>query len=76
MTFIMNNLNVIDALDKEYTVYKKINDMFLGVQKYSFKKFNYPPLFQLILPNGIIQRNYFVTEEFVKIVKENNRLSF
>ena len=37
-----------------------------------FKENNYPPLFQVKLQNQLIIRDYFVTDEFIDIVKKNN----
>ena len=47
------------------------NDI-LGVEQYYFKENNYPPLFQVKLQNQLIIRDYFVTDEFMDIVKKNN----
>ena len=48
----------------------------IGVEEYSFKQLDYPPLFQISLPNGYIPIFYFVTDEFIDIVNRNNIKGF
>lgn len=73
---LFNNLIVLDKLDKSKTDFKYFENDILGVNKYCFEDFDYPPVFQVTLPNGLIVRNYFVTEEFVKIIEDNNLNGF
>ena len=69
---LLNNLTVLDCLDRKKTKYKYFENDILGVEQYYFKENNYPPLFQVKLQNQLIIRDYFVTDEFIDIVKKNN----
>ena len=69
---LINNLFVIDCLDNEKTEYEYFEKDIIGVEKYSFKQLDYPPLFQITLPNGYVELFYFVTDEFIKIINDNN----
>lgn len=73
---LFNNLIVLNKLDKSKTDFKYFENDILGVNKYYFEDFDYPPVFQVTLPNGLTVRDYFVTEEFVKIIKDNNLNGF
>lgn len=73
---LFNNLIVLDKLDKSKTDFKYFENDILGVNKYCFEDFDYPPVFQVTLPNGLTVRDYFVTEEFVKIIEDNNLNGF
>lgn len=49
----------------------------MGIKKYAFKSdIKYPLLFQSSLPHGRICRPLFVTENFVKILRENEVKGF
>ena len=63
---------MLDCLDRKKTKYKYFENDILGVEQYYFKENNYPPLFQVKLQNQLIIRDYFVTDEFIDIVKKNN----
>lgn len=73
---LFNNLEIVDALDEEKTEYEYFEGDIIDVEKYVFKKMEYPPLFQLKLPNGYVPLYYFVTDEFIKIVNDNNLKGF
>ena len=73
---LINNLFVIDCLDNEKTEYEYFEKDIIGVEKYSFKQLDYPPLFQITLPNGYVELFYFVTDEFIKIINDNNIKGF
>ena len=73
---LINNLFVIDCLDNEKTEYEYFEKDIIGVEKYSFKRLDYPPLFQITLPNGYVELFYFVTDEFIKIINDNNIKGF
>lgn len=73
---LFNNLIVLDKLDKSKTDFKYFENDILGVNKYCFEDFDYPPVFQVTLPNGLTVRDYFVTEEFLKIIEDNNLNGF
>ena len=73
---LINNLFVIDCLDNEKTKYEYFEKDIIGVEKYSFKRLDYPPLFQITLPNGYVELFYFVTDEFIKIINDNNIKGF
>ena len=69
---LLNNLTVLDCLDRKKTKYKYVENDILGVEQYYFKENNDPPLLQFKLQNQLIIRDYFVTDEFIDIVKKNN----
>ena len=73
---LLNNLTVLDCLDRKKTKYKYFENDILGVEQYYFKENNYPPLFQVKLQNQLIIRDYFVTDEFLNIVNENQLKGF
>ena len=73
---LINNLFVIDCLDNEKTEYEYFEKDIIGVEKYSFKQLDYPPLFQITLPNGYVELFYFVTDEFIKIINDNDIKGF
>ena len=73
---LINNLFVIDCLDNEKTEYEYFEKDIIGVEKYSFKQLDYPPLFQITLPNGYVEFFYFVTDEFIKIINDNDIKGF
>lgn len=73
---LFNNLIVLDKLDKSKTDFKYFENYIMGVNKYCFEDFDYPPVFQVTLPTGFVLRDYFVTEEFVKIIEDNNLNGF
>ena len=73
---LINNLFVIDCLDNEKTEYEYFEKDIIGVEKYSFKRLDYPPLFQITLPNGYVELFYFVTDEFIKIINDNDIKGF
>lgn len=73
---LFNNLYVIDVLDYSNTIFEYNDGEIFGVEKYSFQEKNYPLLFQIKLPSGIAEMDYFVTEEFIKIVEENDLKGF
>ena len=52
---LINNLFVIDCLDNEKTEYEYFEKDIIGVEKYSFKRLDYPPLFQITLANGYVE---------------------
>ncbi len=73
---LFNNLQIVDALDAEKSEFKYFEDEIMGVKKYVFKQMDFPPLFQLTLPNGYAEIFYFVTDEFINLVNENNIKGF
>ena len=73
---LCNNLEVIDSLDKHKTKFKYFESDIFGVEQYFFKDYDYPPLFQVKLPNSLIIRDYLVTNDFVRIVNDNNLKGF
>lgn len=73
---ILNNLTVLSDLNLEKTEFRYFEDDIIGIKKYSFKKTDLPLLFQIKLPSGIVEMDYFVTEEFIKIVEENDLKGF
>lgn len=73
---LLNNLQLVDALDAEKTEFEYFETDIVGVNKYVFKEMDFPPLFQLTLPNGYAEIFYFVTDEFIKLVNENNIKGF
>ena len=73
---LLNNLKILDCLDNEKTEYEYFEKDIIGVEKYSFKRLDYPPLFQITLPNGYVELFYFVTDEFIKIINDNNIKGF
>lgn len=73
---LLNNLKILDCLDNEKTKYEYFEKDIIGVEKYSFKQLDYPPLFQITLPNGYVELFYFVTDEFIKIINDNNIKGF
>ena len=46
------------------------------MEEYSFKQLAYPPLFQITLPDGYVELDYFVTDEFIKFINDNNIKGF
>ena len=74
--YLFNNLTVIDALDVEKTEFKTFEDIIIGVEKPAFLKQQYPFLFQVIEPTGFVVRDYYVTDEFKKIIEDNNIKGF
>ena len=73
---LLNNTLVIDGLNSKKTKYEYFENDIIGVECYSFKQLDYPPLFQIALPNGYVPIFYFVTDEFIDIVKKNNIKGF
>lgn len=73
---LFNNLQIVDALDAEKTEFEYFEGDIIGVEKYVFKKMDFPPLFQVKLPNGYVEIFYFVTDEFINFVNENNIKGF
>lgn len=73
---LLNNTLVIDGLNSAKTKYEYFENDIIGVEEYSFKQLDYPPLFQISLPNGYIPIFYFVTDEFIDIVNKNNIKGF
>ena len=73
---LLNNTLVIDGLNSAKTKYEYFENDIIGVEEYSFKQLDYPPLFQISLPNGYIPIFYFVTDEFIDIVNRNNIKGF
>lgn len=73
---LFNNLQIVDALDAEKTEFEYFEGDIIGVEKYVFKKMDFPPLFQLKLPDGYVEIFYFVTDEFINFVNENNIKGF
>ena len=73
---LLNNLLVIDALDNEKTEFEYFEDDIAGVENYAFKELDYPPLFQITLPDGYVELDYFVTDEFIQFVNDNNIKGF
>ena len=71
----MNNLQIIDALDAK-TEFDYFENEIIGIEKISFKKMNYPPLFQITLPDGFVELDYYVTDEFIEYIEKNNLKGF
>ena len=73
---LLNNLKVIDALNNDKTVFEYLDNDIIGVEKYCFKMLDFPPLFQTSRFDGIVDMKYFVTDEFLNIVNENQLKGF
>lgn len=73
---LLNNLKVIDALNNNKTVFEYLDNDIIGVEKYCFKMLDFPPLFQTSRLDGIVDMKYFVTDEFLNIVNENQLKGF
>lgn len=73
---LLNNLLVIDALDNEKTEFEYFEDDIIGVEKYAFNQLDYPPLFQTSRLDGLVDMDYFVTDEFINFVNDNNIKGF
>ena len=74
--FIFNNLTALVDILEEKSIYKKFKEYIIDVEKYFFKKIDYLFVFQIKLSNNLVLPDYFVTDEFVKIVEENNLKGF
>lgn len=74
--YLFNNLNVISALDMNKTEFEILQGIIVGIKKHIFLNQQYPFLFQIKLPTGFVIRNYFVTDEFIKIINDNNIKGF
>lgn len=73
---LLNNLKIISNLDLKKTSFDYFDDDIIGVKKFSFIKDDFPPLFQIKLPNNLVIKDYFVTKDFIKIVEDNNLKGF
>ena len=69
-------LAIVDALDANETEFEVLQDIIVGVKKYMFINQQYPFMFQIKLPTGFVLRNYYVTDEFINFVNENNLKGF
>lgn len=74
--FLLNNLAIVDALDANKTEFEVLQDIIVGVKKYMFLNQQYPFMFQIKLPTGFVLRNYYVTDEFINFVNDNNLKGF
>ena len=73
---LINNLLVIDALDTEKTKFEYFENEIISIDKISLKKMDFPPLFQITFPDGLVELDYFVTNEFIEYIKQNNIKGF
>lgn len=75
--YILNNLCIFEnAINQNNSEFEIINNEIFGINKYSFNSTDFPILFQITLPDGYVVKDYFVTEDFIKIVEENDLKGF